>query len=137
MRKTSTQIERDVFRIVKSCMNGSIGGGVYRKGMRPKDSDKEDCVVAFLSGMEGQLQSGEVYVHIYVPYTSAGCRSALIPDIARIEQLEVKLTELLMELGNDSEYLFSYRSTPSTVELEDIRQSQLSALITYERYIFI
>lgn len=136
MRKTASQIEKDVFRIVKKCVKDFIGGEVYRKGMRPKDSRKEDCVVAFASGMEGQKQNGEVYVHIYVPYANASRQSALIPNIPRIDELELKLVELLAELGKNGEYWFDYRYTPTTLDLDDIEQSQLSALITYQRYTF-
>lgn len=136
MRKTATQIEKDVYRIVKRCVKDFIGGEVYRKGMRPKDSVKEDCEVVFMSGLEGQKQTGEVYAHIFIPYVNASTSSALIPNTPRIETLELKLMELLAELGKDGEYLFEYRYTPDTIEIDDIRQSKLSALITYQRYTF-
>lgn len=136
MIKTATQIEKDVYRIVKRCVKDFIGGEVYRKGMRPKDSRKEDCSVVFSSGLEGQKQTGEVYVHIYIPYVNASNSSALIPNLPRIGELELKLIELLKELGKDGEYFFEYRNTPDTIELDDILQSMLSALIKYQRYTF-
>ncbi len=53
-----------------------ISGKVYCKGDRPlqndtTDGDKEDIVVAVLTGDEGQIQHGSCVVNIYVPDTLA------------------------------------------------------------------
>ena len=45
----------------------NIGGGFYPSGLRPLNSQAEDCVVGFLSGNADQLQEGYVVANIYVP----------------------------------------------------------------------
>ena len=51
-----------------------IGGRVYYRGLRPiaKAGDfEEDAVVAFLTGVNGDVQSGTCLVNVYVPDTQA------------------------------------------------------------------
>lgn len=68
MEKTSEDIEADVYRILKeSALKKAIGGQVLRDGRRKKGATTEDAVVKFLSGIDGQEQSGVVLIHIYVP----------------------------------------------------------------------
>ena len=68
MEKTSEDIEADVYRILKeSALKKAIGGQVLRDGRRKKGATTEDAVVKFLSGIDGQEQSGVVLIHIYAP----------------------------------------------------------------------
>lgn len=70
MAKTSKQIQGDIYRLLMdSTLHEQITGEVYRKGMRPRDSRKEDAVVIFTAGLADQIQTGVVTVHIYVPDT--------------------------------------------------------------------
>lgn len=137
MIKTATDIERDVYRIVKNVLKGRINGDVYRRGMRPKDSHSEDCVVAFLSGLEGQVQNGELYIHIYVPYIAVSKSTNLVANIKRIAELEYALQDVRKALAAESAYWFEYRDTPNYINIDDIEQSQLSVLVTYKRYTFV
>ena len=52
MAKTSKQIQGDVYRLLQdSVLSGMISGEVYRSGYRPRDSNREDAVVIFTTGL--------------------------------------------------------------------------------------
>ena len=137
MEKTEKQIEKDVFRIIRdSELKAVIGGVVYRDGMRPKNATTEDIVVKFLTGMDGQEQSGVVLVHIYVPnIKSPSGDGELVPNITRIDLLEEKANSLLSSL-EDTEYLFEKDGTPRSYPAEGIDQQFINVRIKYRRKSF-
>lgn len=66
MQKTSIDIERDMFALVKgSALAEEVNGDVYRSNMRPPESELEDIVVRFTAGVDSQIQTGVVSVNIY------------------------------------------------------------------------
>lgn len=67
MKKTASQIESDVYKYFKDKINPLINGQTYRLGVRPLNSQKEDCVIAFLTGLDGEYQSGMFNINIFVP----------------------------------------------------------------------
>lgn len=133
--KTETQIEKDIFRIVTaSPINDMIGGKVYRRGMRPRDSKAEDCVVQFLSGTDGQFQSGVVNVNIYVPKIHNGKSTNLVENLKRVEELEVQIVALFEDsVFEDPEYNLEIRSTPQAIEEDDVDETRVNTRIYYER----
>lgn len=137
MEKTEKQIEKDVFRIIRdSELKAVIGGMVYRDGMRPKNATTEDIVVKFLTGIDGQEQSGVVLVHIYVPdIKSPSGDGELAPNITRIDLLEEKANSLLSSL-EDTEYLFEKDGTPRSYPAEGIDQQFINVRIKYRRKSF-
>lgn len=137
MEKTEKQIEKDVFRIIRdSELKAVIGGAVYRDGMRPKDANTEDIVVKFLTGLDGQEQSGIVLVHIYVPnIKSPSGDGELVPNITRIDLLEEKANSLLSSL-EDTEYLLEKDETPRSYPAEGIEQYFINVRIKYRRKSF-
>ena len=137
MEKTEKQIEKDVFRIVRdSELKAVIGGSVYRDGMRPKNAMTEDIVVKFLTGLDGQEQSGIVLVHIYVPnIKSPSGDGELVPNITRIDLLEEKANSLLSSL-EDTEYLFEKDGTPRSYPAEGIEQHFINVRLKYRRKTF-
>ena len=137
MEKTEKQIEKDVFRIIRdSELKAVIGGVVYRDGMRPKNATTEDIVVKFLTGIDGQEQSGVVLVHIYVPnIKSPSGDGELVPNITRIDLLEEKANSLLSSL-EDTEYLFEKDGTPRSYPAEGIDQQFINVRIKYRRKSF-
>lgn len=135
MVKTENEIERDVFRIIKaSSIASEIGGGVYRNGMRPRNSKAEDAVVAFLSGEEGQEQTGVVVVNIFVPKILFGSDTNKVKDLDRIETLERMIVDLFTDFA-DPEYLFEIRTTPQSLDYDDIEQTAVYTRIYYRRKI--
>lgn len=137
MEKTEKQIEKDVFRFIRdSELKAVIGGVVYRDGMRPKNATTEDIVVKFLTGIDGQEQSGVVLVHIYVPnIKSPSGDGELVPNITRIDLLEEKANSLLSSL-EDTEYLFEKDGTPKSYPAEGIEQHFINVRIKYRRKSF-
>lgn len=135
--KTSEQIERDVFRIIRdSELKDLIGGSIYRDGMRPKNAQTEDIVVKFLTGIDGQEQSGVVLVHIYVPNSpSPNNDGETVKDTKRIDQLEDALNGVISSLEN-VEYWFEKDGTPQSYPVEDIEQYFINARIHYRRKTF-
>lgn len=133
--KTEKQIEKDIFRIIKaSPINTMIGGTLYRKGMRPRNAKTEDAVVAFLSGLDGQFQTGVVLLNIYVPMTQ-NASSDKITDISRVETLEAAVKDFFDECS-EVNYLFELRETPYSEDLDEIDQTRINVRIHYTRTTF-
>jgi hypothetical protein len=133
--KTEKQIEKDIFRIIKaSPINTMIGGTLYRKGMRPRNANTEDAVVAFLSGLDGQFQTGVVLLNIYVPMTQ-NASSDKITDISRVETLEAAVKDFFDECS-EVNYLFELRETPYSEDLDEIEQTRINVRIHYTRTTF-
>lgn len=133
--KTEKQIEKDIFRIIKaSPINTMIGGTLYRKGMRPRNAKTEDAVVAFLSGLDGQFQTGVVLLNIYVPMTQ-NASSDKITDISRVETLEAAVKDFFDECS-EVNYLFELRETPYSEDLYEIEQTRINVRIHYTRTTF-
>lgn len=127
------QIEEDVFRIIKdSELKNVIGGKFYRAGMRLKNAMTEDVVVKFLTGIDGQEQSGVVLVHIYVPNIAVSNDGELVKDIHRVKELEVLLNTLVAGLENE-EYLFEKDGTPRSYPVEGIEQHFINMRLHYRR----
>lgn len=133
--KTEKQIEKDIFRIIKaSPINTMIGGTLYRKGMRPRNAKTEDAVVAFLSGLDGQFQTGVVLLNIYVPMTQ-NASSDKITDISRVDTLETAVKDFFDECS-EVNYLFELRETPYSEDLDEIEQTRINVRIHYTRTTF-
>lgn len=137
MEKTEKQIEKDVFRIIRnSALRNAIGGTIYRESMRPKNATTEDIVVKFLTGIDGQEQSGIVLVHIYVPnIASVSGDGELVENITRIGQLQETANQVLSDL-EDTEYLFEKDGTPKSFEAEGIEQHFINIRLHYRRKTF-
>ena len=67
MKKTASQIETDIYKYFKDKITPLINGQTYRSGVRPLNSQKEDCVISFLTGLDGQYQTGVININIFVP----------------------------------------------------------------------
>lgn len=131
--KTEKRIERDFFEFVSNSeLAKNISGMVYRKGMRPVGSDKEDIVVKFLSGIDEQIQSGIIVLNIYVPDTTIRSTGAKVEDIKRVEELE-ELALSFIEENDSTEYELSKDGTPKSLEAEGIEQHFIQVKIKYRR----
>lgn len=92
--KTSRQIQGDIYRQLRaSRLAEEITGRVYRQGMRPRDSRKEDAVVIYTAGTAGQIQEGVVTVNVYVPDIDPRDDGMLVEDSERTEHLEALATQ--------------------------------------------
>ena len=96
--KTAEEVESDVYTAVKTYLKNSISGYVYRRGTRPTNrGSKEDAVVSFLSGLDGQVQTGVVVVNVYVPNERRG-DSYSVKNVARSTAVSRTLLNMLKEM---------------------------------------
>ena len=104
--------------------------------MRPKNADTEDVVVKFLTGIDGQEQSGIVLIHIYVPdKPSVSNDGELVEDITRIDELEVIINRIIEEIDN-VEYWFEKDGTPQSYPAEGLEQHFINVRLRYRRKTF-
>lgn len=133
MTKTGQQVENDIYGLVKNSPLASlINGGVYKFGMRPKGSTKEDAIVKFVQGYDSQIQSGTVVINVYVPDFDAFDNGDLVRDITRCEQIEVAANEWVDTLtAGKSDYKFKKAQTIYTEEEPEIDQHFVSIRIRF------
>lgn len=105
MRKTWSTIEGDFYNAIKQTeLAKAISGDVYKFGIRPKGSKKEDTVVKVSALDAKQLQSGTVSVITYLQPLTKADDGWVVPDkgrIAEIEALTDSLPDELMRLMPD------------------------------------
>ncbi|MCC8154806.1 MAG: hypothetical protein LIP01_11775 [Tannerellaceae bacterium] len=135
MIKTEKQIEEDVYQLVKkSPLAKKVSGNVYRKGMRPKNSEKEDIVVKFLTGLDDQIQTGIVVINIYIPDISVQGYEDPVENIARVAVLQMLVIKMVGSFKS-SEYLFEMDTTPQSIPSEDIGEHFIYIRLRYQRLI--
>ena len=130
MTKGASQIESDFYLKLKPSLKKIIKGEVYRNGMRPINSKKEDAVVTYKSGLYGQFQDGEIMLNIYVPDRSYN--KEYVKDYDRCMEIENKAIEIVSKL-TDGEYLISLIETPITIQEEAISQHYVNIRLKYKR----
>lgn len=131
MIKTANDIERDFYQFVKNSELGyAIRGEVLRDGMREDNAKSEDLVVKFLAGLDEQVQTGIVLIHIYVPNKTI--RNRNVRDTARIGELE-RLIRDFVDTAGGVEYWLETDTTPKSIEVENINQWLVIARIKFKR----
>lgn len=139
MRKTAEEIEEDVFKLLAvSEVATEISGGVYRDGMRPFNSNNEDAVINFLTGLDGQKQSGIVNVNVYVPDIDMG-DNLLVKNTARCKELGqilLSFKESLMgskiNTSRNGYWFFQNGNIIRTFEEKDINQHYVNLRLEFE-----
>jgi hypothetical protein len=136
MAKTSKQIQGDIYRLLKdSTLYSMISGDVYRSGYRPRDSKKEDAVVIFTAGLPGEIQSGVVTVHIFVPDIDPYGNGVLVENGARTAEVERLAQNWVDSLTAEvSCYKFELQATISTEEEEEINQHFIVIMLKYKYF---
>ena len=112
MKNYSSDFEAYVYELMMP-LKSEINGDLYRNGMRPFNSNKEDIVVAFLTGLDGQFQQATVNVNIYVPDINFNGRYT--KDIGRLATLENALKDYLNSIKTNN-YLISLDMLPVILE---------------------
>lgn len=139
MRKISDEVEEDVFKLVRAdAIAGMITGGVYKNGTRPFNSNSEDIVVIFLTGLDGQKQRGIVNINAYVPDIDNG-NELFVKNVSRIKTLGTALNNLKESLMSSklnlerSGYRFlSDESMIQSFQEEGINQHYLNMRLKFE-----
>lgn len=130
--KTETQIERDFYHFIKgSTLGEEVKGGIYRSEMRPYNSEAEDMVIKFLSGIDGQIQTGVVILNLYVPDVVLQ-DGRKVADKSRIGELQALIASFVEDAG-DGEYLIETDGTPCTMRNEEIDQHFIYVRLKFHR----
>lgn len=131
MKKTASQIESDVYKYFKDKINPLINGQTYRLGVRPLNSQKEDCVIAFLSGLDGEYQSGMFNINIFVPKVKNN-DNQYMKNFVRCEVIEGALMPIIEEAKTAlRNYKLTLHQMIQTFEDTDIKQFFINAKIKF------
>lgn len=99
MRKTWSIIEQDFYNAVKkTVLAHEINGGVYKYGIRPKNSKKEDVIIKVSALNAKQLQEGTVAIMVYLQPMTKHSNGWIVPDKNRIAEIENLVNQLPEEL---------------------------------------
>jgi hypothetical protein len=134
VRKTASEIVGDIYNMLReSTLKALISGDVYRQGMRPKDSRKEDIIIIYTSGQMGLIQSGIVTIHIRVPNIALKGAGNSVTNGQRCEVLE-KEAQMVIDSWTTakSDYKFSLRETISTIASQDTDESIVVIKLNYQ-----
>ncbi|TXD47339.1 hypothetical protein [Polaribacter sp. IC073] len=132
MKKTGGQIEYEIYNLWKDLINEEINGTFYLRGTRPINSDKEDAIISFMTGLDDQMQTGALNINIYVPDIDIG-NSNSVKNIARCNELEAFMLQLTENWTVKSEYKFTLGQTINTFEEDDIHQHFVNVKLKYKR----
>ncbi|MCX6222483.1 MAG: hypothetical protein NTZ69_16040 [Bacteroidia bacterium] len=136
MKKTGLQIQDDIFSVIDtSSLKQTIAGKIYKGGMRPINAKTEDAVVTFLTGLNGQIQTGVVNVNIYVPDIAIGSDGQLVCNIPRCRTLEIAILQIAEAL-KASEYKIYPDNVVQTFPAPEISQHFINARLKFERITF-
>jgi hypothetical protein len=131
MKKTASQIESDVYKYFKDKINPLINGQTYRFGVRPLNSQKEDCVIAFLSGLDGQYQTGVININIFIP-TVKNNDNQYRKNFVRCDAIERALIPIIEESKTAlRNYRLTLHQLIQTFEDTDIKQFFINAKVKF------
>jgi hypothetical protein len=135
---TGQGVEDVVYSFLKySDFTGSINGQVYKYGMRPKDSTKEDAVVKFVTGSDTQdFQTGVVVVNVYVPDIVPYKDGIPRKNIKRCGEIETELNKWAESLKvTPINYRITKSQTVYTEEEAEIKQHFVTVRLKYKLFI--
>ena len=131
MKKTASQIEADIYKYFKDKINPLINGQTYRNGVRPLNSQKEDCVISFLTGLDGQYQTGVININIFVPLVKNN-DNQYRKDFVRCDAIEQDLMPIIENAKTDlRNYRLQLHQMIQTFEETDIKQFFINAKIKF------
>jgi hypothetical protein len=130
MNLTSSEIEQDIYDLLKdSNLESAISGKIYKSGMRPFNSELEDIVVTFISGLSNQIQIGIVNVNTYIPDIILDGNS--LKNTARIKVLETEIKTWLSGIVS-SKYKLELDRTIQAFPEPDIKQHFINARLSFK-----
>ena len=98
MKKTASQIETDIYKYFKDKINPLINGQTYRSGVRPLNSQKEDCVISFLTGLDGQIF--ECTATVYAPKDTPKIEAGTTLQVVDVEG-NIRLEKQVIRFSRD------------------------------------
>lgn len=131
MKKTASQIEADLYKYFKGKIDHLINGQTYRNGVRPLNSQKEDCVISFLTGLDGQYQTGVININIFVPLVKNN-DNQYRKDFVRCDTIEQALMPIIENAKTDlRNYRLQLHQMIQTFEETDIKQFFINAKVKF------
>ena len=131
MKKTASQIETDIYKYFKDKIDTLINGQTYRNGVRPLNSQKEDCVISFLTGLDGQYQTGVININIFVPAVKNN-DNQYSKNFVRCEAIEQALMPIIEESKTAlRNYRLTLHQLIQTFEDTDIKQFFINAKVKF------
>lgn len=131
MKKTASQIETDIYKYFKDKINPLINGQTYRSGVRPLNSQKEDCVISFLTGLDGQYQTGVININIFVPAVKNN-DNQYRKNFVRCDVIERALMPIIEEAKTSlRNYRLTLHQLIQTFEERDIKQFFINAKVKF------
>ena len=131
MKKTASQIEADLYKYFKDKINTLINGETYRSDVRPLNSQKEDCVISFLTGLDGQYQTGVININIFVP-TVKNNDNQYRKNFVRCDAIERALMPIIEESKTSlRNYRLTLHQLIQTFEDTDIKQFFINAKVKF------
>lgn len=131
MKKTASQIEADIYKYFKDKINPLINGETYRNGVRPLNSQKEDCVISFLTGLDGQYQTGVININIFVPLVKNN-DNQYSKNFVRCDTIEQALMPIIENAKTDlRNYRLQLHQMIQTFEETDIKQFFINAKVKF------
>lgn len=131
MKKTASQIEADLYKYFKDKIDPLINGQTYRNGVRPLNSQKEDCVISFLTGLDGQYQTGVININIFVHLVKNN-DNQYRKDFVRCDTIEQALMPIIENAETDlRNYRLQLHQMIQTFEETDIKQFFINAKIKF------
>jgi len=131
---TSKEILAEFYAMVKgSPLAEAVNGEVYYSHTRPRDSEKEDITVAFVTGLADQMQTGVIAVGIYVPDIKPYENGVYVEDMERTKVLE-RIAQDWLDAHPEAEtrYYVEQQGTVATIEDKDIHQHFISVMLRYQ-----
>ena len=99
MIKTVSEVEQDFYNgLRKTSLIKHVSGKLYKHGLRPFDSAKEDVVVKITNLTADQIQEGTATVLVYVPNIDGAEVGRMTPNKKRLFALERESFVALKEL---------------------------------------
>ena len=135
-RKTTAQIEQEMFDALEDFFVGRISGSLYQSDCRPTDSRLEDAVITVSTASAGQIQEGRARINIFVPDIDAGLGRP-VPNKERIDNIS-RLDGVILETLNnsDTDYVFDLFMATGVENAVDIKQHFVTINIEFKHITF-
>ena len=132
--KTAKQIQSDIIKLLEdSDLANAVNGEIYRFGYRPRNSQAEDVIVVFTTGVPDQIQTGIVTINIYVPDIENSDNGVMLEDGRRCEELEIAACNWAESLtAGRSDYKFNLQQTIYTEAEPKINQHFVVVKLKYD-----
>ncbi len=125
MAKTAIEVQLDIIELLKdSILANAITGGIYHKGLRPRDSKLEDLIVIFTTGLPNQIQEGIVTLNLYVQDIDPYNNGVLVENMARTSELEKLVQSWFKSVDVENKFNYGFWQTQTIYTEKEIDTPQ-------------